>query len=208
MQEKILGYIAEQTGDSHLCLAVVPSALEIAMQRLEILLVDDDPLVRHVIADELEEAGHFVTSAASGEAALELLRANARYDLVLADYTMPGLSGNALIARIQSDWPGTKTALLTGFAELPKGETPAAPLITKGVRMSELIKGVEAAAAGRPLDLAYNATATRLDLLVDHMTTAPAVSGVTSGIHEAFDSQADDALPGDMASILERLPQD
>ena len=63
------------------------------MPHLEILLVDDDPLIRHVIADELEEVGHFVTPAVGPEAALELLRSSEVFDMILIDYTMPGMSG-------------------------------------------------------------------------------------------------------------------
>ncbi|MGD0636038.1 MAG: response regulator [Beijerinckiaceae bacterium] len=176
------------------------------MPRLEILLVDDDPLIRHVIADELEEAGHFVTSAASAEAALQLLRENRAYDLILADYTLPGLTGSELVRQILGFLPDAKTAILTGFAQLPSGEEPPCPVITKGVRMSELIKAVEAVAAGQPVHLAYNATATRLDLLVDHMTTEPTVSGVKSAMHEAFDSKDGEAVPDAIASVLNRLP--
>ena len=176
------------------------------MARLEILLVDDDPLIRHVIADELEEAGHFVTVTASAESALQLLREKGAFDLVLTDYTLPGLTGSALVRQILDLLPNAKTAILTGFAQLPPGDEAPCPVITKGVRMSELIKAVEAAAAGQPVHLAYNAMATRLDLLVDHMRTEPAVSGVKNAMHEAFDSKEGDAMPDAIASVLDRLP--
>jgi CheY-like chemotaxis protein len=177
------------------------------MPHLEILLVDDDPLIRHVIADELEEAGHFVTPAVGGEAALELLRDGGAFDLILVDYTMPGMSGGQLARHILGVMPDTKIAILTGHAELPAGEEPPpCPVITKGVRMSELIKAVEATAAGDPIRLAHNATATRLDLLVDHMTTEPTVGGVTSAMHATYDSPEDDALPDAFSSVLDRIP--
>jgi CheY-like chemotaxis protein len=79
------------------------------MSHLEILLVDDDPLIRHVIADELEEAGHFVTPAVGGEAALELLRDGGPFDLILVDYTMPGMSGGELARHILAMMPDTKS---------------------------------------------------------------------------------------------------
>ncbi|WP_158809158.1 response regulator [Beijerinckia sp. L45] len=177
------------------------------MSHLEILLVDDDPLIRHVIADELEEAGHFVTPAVGGEAALELLRDGGPFDLILVDYTMPGMSGGELARRVLAMMPDMKMAILTGHSELPPGEEPPpCPIITKGVRMSEMIKAVEAAAAGEPLKLAHNATATRLDLLVDQMTTAPAVGGVTSAMHATYDAQKEEALPDAFSSVLDRMP--
>ncbi len=177
------------------------------MPHLEILLVDDDPLIRHVIADELEEAGHFVTPAVGGEAALELLRFNEAFDLILVDYTMPGMSGGELARQIMTAMPDMKVAILTGHTELPAGEDhPPCPVITKGVRMSELIKAVEATAAGQPIQLAHNATATRLDLLVDHMTTAPTVGGVKSAMHATYDAPGEEAIPDAFASVLDRLP--
>jgi CheY-like chemotaxis protein len=177
------------------------------MSHLEILLVDDDPLIRHVIADELEEAGHFVTPAVGGEAALELLRDGGPFDLILVDYTMPGMSGGELARRVLAMMPDMKIAILTGHSELPAGEeAPPCPIITKGVRMSEMIKAVEAAAAGEPLKLAHNATATRLDLLVDHMSTAPTVGGVTSAMHATYDAPKEEILPDAFSSVLDRMP--
>ena len=177
------------------------------MPHLEILLVDDDPLIRHVIADELEEAGHFVTPAVGGEAALELLHDGGPFDLILVDYTMPGMSGSELVRHVATLVPDAKIAILTGHTTLPEGEeAPLCPVITKGVRMSEMIKAVEAAAAGAPVRLAHNATATRLDLLEDHMTTAPTVGGVKSAMHAAYDAPKEEAIPDAFSSLLERLP--
>ena len=175
------------------------------MPHLEILLVDDDPLIRHVIADELEEAGHFVTPAVGGEAALDLLRENDAFDLILVDYTMPGMSGAELARQILTVMPNRKIAILTGHASLPveEGEPPC-PVITKGVRMSELIKAVEAVAGGEPIRLAHNATATRLDLLNDHMTTEPTVGGVKSAMHATYDAPETE-LPDAFSSVLDRM---
>lgn len=173
------------------------------MPHLEILLVDDDPLVRHVISDELEEAGHFVTSAVGGEAAIELLGDNDAYDLILIDYTMPGMTGGELARTILAAKPGARLAILTGNPNLP--EPAPCPVLTKGVRMSELIKAVEAVAAGREVSLAHDATATRLDRLVDQIATKPAVGGVRGGMGQTY--EAPDAMPDAFASILERLPE-
>ncbi len=173
------------------------------MLHLEILLVDDDPLIRHVIADELEEVGHFVTPAVGPEAALELLQANS-YDLILIDYTMPGMSGFELARVILRMDQGAKLAILTGHADLP--EQPPCPVLTKGVRMSELIKAAEAVAAGEPVRLAHDAAATRVDLLVDQMSTKPAVGGVRGGMGATYEAPTGDAMPDAFASILERLP--
>jgi CheY-like chemotaxis protein len=175
------------------------------MPHLEILLVDDDPLIRHVIADELEEVGHFVTPAVGPEAAIELLRENDSFDIVLIDYTMPGMSGSDLAHHILALKPDAKLAILTGHSELP--ETPPCPVLTKGVRMSELIKAVEAVAAGERVALSHDASATRVDLLVDQISTRPTVGGVKSGMGATFETVKEEALPDAFASILERMPE-
>ena len=176
------------------------------MPHLEIMLVDDDPLVRHVIADELEEAGHFVTPAVGGDAAIELLReADTSFDLILIDYTMPGMSGTDLANHILVSDPGAKLAILTGHAELP--DAPPCPVLTKGVRMSELIKAIEAVAAGQDIRLAHDASATRVDRLVDQMATKPAVGGVRGGMEQTYGAPAESELPDAFASVLERLPE-
>ena len=177
------------------------------MAHLEILLVDDDPLVRHVIADELEEAGHFVTPAVGADAAIELIReSDAPFDLVLIDYTMPGMSGADLARHILADDPKARLAILTGHAELP--DEPPCPVLTKGVRMSELIKAIEAVAAGRDVRLAHDASATRVDRMVDQMSTKPTVGGVRGGMGQTFGEPVeDDAMPDAFASLLERLPE-
>lgn len=177
------------------------------MAHLEILLVDDDPLVRHVIADELEEAGHFVTPAVGADAAIELLRdPESSFDLILIDYTMPGMSGSDLARHILSSDPQAKLAILTGHAALP--DEPPCPVLTKGVRMSELIKAIEAVAAGQDVRLAHDASATRVDRIVDQMSTKPTAAGVRGGMGQTFgEPVGDDEMPDAFASVLERLPE-
>ena len=177
------------------------------MAHLEIMLFDDDPLFRHVIADELELACHFRTPAVGADAAIELLReADTSFDLILIDYTMPGMSGTDLAHHILASDPGAKLAILTGHSELP--DAPPCPVLTKGVRMSELIKAIEAVAAGKDIRLAHDASETRVDRLVDQIATKPAVGGVRGGMEQTYGAASDDdTLPDAFASLLERLPE-
>lgn len=174
------------------------------MAHLEILLVDDDPLIRHVIADELEEVGHFVTPAVGPEAAIELLREGETFNLILIDYTMPGMSGTELAKHILKVQPDAKLAILTGHSELP--DPPPCPVLTKNVRMAELIKAIEAVAQGGKVELSHDATATRVDLLVDQIATKPTVGGVRSAMNASYEAPSSD-MPDAFASILERIPE-
>jgi CheY-like chemotaxis protein len=82
-----------------------------------VLLVDDDPAVRDVTAALLEDLGYLVIEADDGPAALDLLSKSTRVDLMLADYAMPGMTGGALAAEVQTRRPGLPVLLVTGYAD-------------------------------------------------------------------------------------------
>jgi DNA-binding response OmpR family regulator len=65
-------------------------------QRERILVVDDSPAVRHLIADSLARQGFAVTVADDGQTALEKLHAH-RFDMVITDYDMPRMTGFELV---------------------------------------------------------------------------------------------------------------
>lgn len=103
-----------------------------------VLLVDDDPLVSRGTADMLEDLGHKVEEAPSGMVALEKLRSEASFDLVITDHAMPGMSGTELARQIRLLWPTLPVLLVTGYAELPNGENPSLPRLAKPYRQEEL----------------------------------------------------------------------
>lgn len=67
-----------------------------------VLVVDDDPVNRMLLAKRVEQEGHRVTTAENGVRALELLREQ-RFDLMLLDVLMPELDGCAVLERVESD---------------------------------------------------------------------------------------------------------
>ena len=71
-----------------------------------ILVVDDEPMVRALIARALSDQGYRVVSVANGRAALEVARAaDGAFDLIVTNNYMPGLNGAELIARVREDFP-------------------------------------------------------------------------------------------------------
>jgi PAS domain S-box-containing protein len=84
--------------------------------RPAVLLADDDPIVRKVLAAALEDAGYAVMSAGDGTEALALLQQSARIDILVSDLTMPGMDGLTLIRESQALRPGLPAVLLTGYA--------------------------------------------------------------------------------------------
>lgn len=84
------------------------------------LLVDDEPALRAVIARQLEQLGLQCAVAANAEEALELLHARgAEFTLLVADVTMPGMSGKDLASQAAALYPTLPIVLISGYAESP-----------------------------------------------------------------------------------------
>jgi CheY-like chemotaxis protein len=82
-----------------------------------ILVVDDEDLVREVIARQIEDAGYRVEVAAGADDALALLAAGAEVDAVVTDLSMPGMDGLALLRSVRDRFPALPAILLTGYAD-------------------------------------------------------------------------------------------
>ncbi len=67
-----------------------------------ILLVEDEPAIQELIAFNLQQAGHHVLRADSGEAGMNLVK-NALPDLVLLDWMLPGMSGIEFSRKLRAD---------------------------------------------------------------------------------------------------------
>ena len=85
------------------------------MPKHEILIVEDDDIQRKQLARALKRPEYGILSAGSGEEALKLL-AGRRFDLVISDLKMPGISGLELIERIKNASPHTSLLLITAHA--------------------------------------------------------------------------------------------
>lgn len=113
-------------------------------RRLSVLVVDDDVLVLENTAAMLEDLGHAVVEARSGEEALALLRRTRTVDLVVTDYAMPVMTGLQLADAVSAERPGTLFLLSTGYAELPNGERSKLPRIAKPFDQPALARAIEA----------------------------------------------------------------
>ena len=106
------------------------------LTRGTVLLVDDEDLVRQSTADMLNELGYSVVEAASAEEALALIDSK-RFDLLITDHLMPGISGTELARTIRTVKPGVAVLLISGYAEA-EGIEPDLPRLTKPFRTDEL----------------------------------------------------------------------
>jgi PAS domain S-box-containing protein len=106
--------------------------------RMTILVVDDDVLIAMSTVDMLEDLGHDVIEANSGERALEILGNGQSLDLMITDYSMPKMTGAQLAEKARELRPGMPILLATGYAELPAGTEMNLPRLSKPYRQAQL----------------------------------------------------------------------
>jgi GAF domain-containing protein/DNA-binding response OmpR family regulator len=92
------------------------------LRTARVLIVDDEPAVRGVLATMLAEAGLTVTEAASGREALGRC-AEEPFDLLVSDLSMPGMSGWEVAAVCRERFPHLPVGLITGWGDqLDRGQ--------------------------------------------------------------------------------------
>ena len=114
---------------------------------LKILAVDDDILIRMNIAAMLEDMGHTVVEASSGEWALEIIEQQPDIQLLITDQAMPQMTGTELIELASKQRPGLPIILATGYGELPTGSRASIVKLDKPFTEQELARAVENAIA-------------------------------------------------------------
>ena len=122
-----------------------------------ILVVDDNPAVRNGVGDVLRDAGHKVAEAGSGSEALSLLERGS-FDLLILDYLLPEMKGDAIARLARARWPSLRIAFLSGYADFLSltGKAGEDTLIPKPVTSEDLCKAV-ASALKRPGSMAHAA---------------------------------------------------
>jgi len=122
-----------------------PPASAVSLKGTEtILLAEDDPLVRELVARLLREQGYEVLLAADGEEAIEVFRANsARVRLVLTDIVMPRKTGMEVYRAVASFQQSTKVVFTSGYAAGVLEQLPAdAHVLQKPLRPTTLLQTV------------------------------------------------------------------
>lgn len=99
---------------------------------LTVLVVDDDPLVSMGTVAMLEDLGHIAVEVASASQALQLLGEEKRFDIVITDHSMPGMTGAELSRIILDSFSSLPIILASGYAELPDDQG-----LTELIRLSK-----------------------------------------------------------------------
>lgn len=107
-----------------------------------ILVVDDEPEIKELVAKVLASRGYTVATVGSAEEALEAM-GRSPFDLVISDLHLSGSSGAMLAGDIAREWPALarRVILLTGDASALDG---AVPYLQKPFSVDEMLRAVAA----------------------------------------------------------------
>jgi len=114
--------------------------------RHRILLVEDDPDAREVIAMLLNDKGYDVSAAANGLGALSQLKKEVP-DIIISDLNMPGMSGSELLSIVHRHWPSVPAIAMSASYDsgdrLPDGVMADAYFAKGGRPFEELFNKVD-----------------------------------------------------------------
>jgi CheY-like chemotaxis protein len=110
---------------------------------MRILIADDEPVLRELLAELLIRRGHEVVSTKNGVEALSVFRRDEKgFDYVITDYQMPGKNGVVLIMDIRRDTPNQKIIMVSGdppqIDSLTRKDTGEFPILQKPYRTEDL----------------------------------------------------------------------
>lgn len=120
--------------------------ISIPQAQRRILVVDDEPELRRLIAMSLEKFGYSVSIAESGEEALHILAESDEYDLVISDILMNGMSGLELVDALVIECPHLPLLLISGYPQGDQSDSlqnVKTPILMKPFRPNELVQKVE-----------------------------------------------------------------
>jgi len=104
-----------------------------------ILVVDDNSAVRAITATMLRTLGHDAVEATGGEEALDLLKHDRQFDLMIVDLAMPNMLGDEFAARARELIAGVPALFVTGYAEPGRmRRRPQDSILKKPLRRAQL----------------------------------------------------------------------
>jgi CheY-like chemotaxis protein len=113
-----------------------------------VLVIDDERVIRDVIVEVLEDAGHDVLGVATAEEGVNRLDDDA-FDLVVSDLLLPGLSGLDLLGEVRRRRPGVPVVFVTGAGMPIDGASEARGFVAKPFSHAELREAVATALQAR-----------------------------------------------------------
>jgi two-component system cell cycle sensor histidine kinase/response regulator CckA len=111
---------------------------------LDILLVEDDELVRDCLEVALLEAGLDTKGSVSGEAALDLLKSGQAPKVVVTDINLgAGMDGLAFMRAARERWPGLPVVFISGRYDTLRGMSASERFLHKPFSTPALLRAIE-----------------------------------------------------------------
>jgi DNA-binding NtrC family response regulator len=155
--------------------------------RFKLLVADDEKNIREGLAASLEMDGYQVETAADGDAAFKRFQ-KGDIDLLITDLRMPGLSGEELLKRVDSETPGVPVIVLTGHGTVENAveamRNGAYDFLTKPVDLGHLSLLVKRALQSRELLLKHR----RLEEELERQKRFTAMIGASAAMRQVFDT--------------------
>ncbi len=112
-----------------------------------VLVVEDEPVIRELILEVLQEQGWRCLEAADGNAAWSVLQSRADIDLLITDVGLPGLNGRVLAERARRQLPALRILFVTGYAENSDfdltGDDKRMQMLPKPFGVNQLVRAVQ-----------------------------------------------------------------
>jgi CheY-like chemotaxis protein len=114
------------------------------LPRVSVLVVEDEPMILDIVADELSDAGFTVLQAKTGEEAVAILDSEALVDLLLTDIRLPGsLDGWCVAERARERFSTLPVIYVTGYSGKPVRQVPDSVLLMKPYRPSAVVNAAK-----------------------------------------------------------------
>ncbi len=140
--------------------------MSMAVDGLEILVVEDEPDILESIQDALGEHGHHVTPASDGEQAMRRLDGH-RFDLAICDVRLPKVDGLEIFRRIRREQPESEVILMSAYGSVAEAvdamKEKATHYLTKPFSLELLLNLVERVAEQRVLHTSLNERQLEID---------------------------------------------
>ena len=173
----------------------------------ELLLIDDDPLIRTVVSDNLADSGFFVHTAATEGQGLDHLEDNPDIRLAIIDYCLPKPVGIELCRKVRAAYPNVIVAVYTGhgeLAEVRRGDDDI-PVLAKTMRHEKFVDAINDLLDGQRPEIEGDAMASRVEVLWRQELKRETVSAVGRAMHSQFDPTLKEALPQPLSDTVMRL---
>jgi DNA-binding NtrC family response regulator len=113
---------------------------------VDIVLIDDEPIIHQALGPFLSRSGHQVHHAADGNEGLALV-SECKPDFIISDIRMPGIDGLELLGKLRMRVPTTPVALITGHGDITTAIAAlgngAFAYLRKPVKLDELVAVIE-----------------------------------------------------------------